>query len=482
MSFWDKDGEGSDNEEDEGEEVLGNSNDLIIFLIDGRAPMFEPNARGETHIQNCLSIALAVMKSKIIANGENASVGLAFFGTKDSPDGQVAGGDGNGDATSCNGVLTLLNLAPPSAIRIRQLQRLVDSPAELRKLVTPHPTACPLKQALWTCSQSFGAAAVRKKDMKRIWIFSNDDNPNQRSSVEQAATITVAQDCAQAGIDISLWHLDASADKPFDPELFYMKLLRGTAQASQTASQSVPAAAAGGPSNSASLQAAGEEDAADFAVENRIIGAGYEGFDPDMAGVRRREFRKRRLGSTLLSLTSIQPQSGSTVGTGAGAGAGAGAGGNSGFSHVGIMLYNSIQVAKKPQHVWLYHRTNEPVKLVSTYYDAATGETLPPERVATCLEVGGATSAATDGSHACPLVAFNAEEMKYIKQCGNAVGTGVGLQILFYMPQTSLSNTINLESSYFLFPDEKTVRGSSVLFEALLRDLAAKVPLLYYTI
>ena len=59
------------------------TNDRIIFLIDGRQAMTEKNTNGETHLQNSLTIALAVMKSKIIASGESSSIGLAFFGTKD---------------------------------------------------------------------------------------------------------------------------------------------------------------------------------------------------------------------------------------------------------------------------------------------------------------------------------------------------------------------------------------------------------------
>ena len=229
MSWWDKEsGEGSDDEGNDGADgEFSTVNDRIIFLIDGRAAMSEKNANGETHLQNSLTISLAVMKSKIIASGENASIGLAFFGTKDRD--ATAAGEANDGATSTNGVLTLFNLSPPSAQRIRQLQSLIDNPAELAHTVQPHPqtlanaTACPIKQALWTCSQSFGANDYRKSDMKRIWIFTNDDNPNSRSPIEQAATITVARDCAQAGIEISLWHMDGK-DHAFDPEKFYMQL------------------------------------------------------------------------------------------------------------------------------------------------------------------------------------------------------------------------------------------------------------------
>ena len=60
---------------------------------------------------------------------------------------------------------------------------------------------------------------------ERIWIFTNDDNPNKHSVVNQEKTIKVAQDCGETGIEISLFHLDNSKAS-FNPDLFYMKLLR----------------------------------------------------------------------------------------------------------------------------------------------------------------------------------------------------------------------------------------------------------------
>jgi hypothetical protein len=358
MSWWDKDaGEGSDDEDGEGGEGDFNTvNDRIIFLIDGRAAMAERNSNHESHLQNSLTIALAVMKSKIIASGESSSIGLAFFGTKDKD----TTGEGS-TITSSNGVLTLFSLASPSAQRIRQLQSLIDNPEELKELVEPHPQtlanahACPLKQALWTCSQAFGSNDYRKSDMKRIWIFTNDDNPNAQSPVEQSATLTVARDCSQAGIEISLWHIDPKG-RQFDPDLFYMRLLRATTVGSTASASADPTQATVSTLSQASAVIDAED--ADTAVQSRIIGAGREGFDPNMAGVRRKEHKKRRLGSVLFSLTCPS----SNAGTAAAA--------SGPTPHLAVAMYKSIQVAKKPNHTWLYARTNEPIKVVSTYYDS----------------------------------------------------------------------------------------------------------------
>jgi hypothetical protein len=93
---------------------------------------------------------------------------------------------------------------------------------------------------------------------------------------------------------------------------------------------------------------------------------------------------------------------------------------------------------------------------------------LTADKISTFLEVGAATESGQPGR-----VPLNADELKFIKTCGN--DPGVGLQLLYFMPRSKLTKDLNVESSYFLFPDDKSVKGSSALFEALLRDLVAKV-------
>ena len=49
---------------------------------------------------------------------------------------------------------------------------------------------------------------------------------------------------------------------------------------------------------------------AESVLEQRMLGAGYDGFDQMMASVRRRQYKKRRLQSALFSLTT-DPATGS---------------------------------------------------------------------------------------------------------------------------------------------------------------------------
>lgn len=80
MSSWKENSDDEDDDEDENENDYKTAEDRIIFLIDARSHMFEKNALGEIHFENCVKVALAVMKSKIVAS-DKSSIGIIFFGT-----------------------------------------------------------------------------------------------------------------------------------------------------------------------------------------------------------------------------------------------------------------------------------------------------------------------------------------------------------------------------------------------------------------
>lgn len=41
-----------------------------------------------------------------------------------------------------------------------------------------------------------------------------------------------------------------------------------------------------------------------------------------------------------------------------------------------LEVYKTVHAAGKPAHTWLYSKTNEPVKVVSKYFDSNTGAVL----------------------------------------------------------------------------------------------------------
>ena len=177
------------------------------------------------------------------------------------------------------------------------------------------PQYCPLNEAFWACSGAFSikSQSHKQNDFRRIWLFTNDDNPNGFDSDLQSKAVQAARDCAESRIELSLWHMN-KAKKNFLPDKFYTKLL-----------------------------AIGDDDAS--TIDLRMKGAGYDGFDTMMASVRRKEHKKRRMGSLMLTLGQGQGE------------------GSTATVEIALQMYKTINISKRPTHTWLYKRSHEPLKV-----------------------------------------------------------------------------------------------------------------------
>lgn len=128
--------------------------------------------------------------------------------------------------------------------------------------------------------------SFKPQDFKRVWIFTNDDNPNSKFPQEQLSTIQVAKDATETGIEISLWHLNKSLattlpngsvvqiPQPFNFDIFYNKI----------------------------LVVDDEEE-----LMYRTKSGGDEGFDTMMTQIRKKEFKKRRMTTLSASLCGTIP-------------------------------------------------------------------------------------------------------------------------------------------------------------------------------
>lgn len=76
--------------------------------------------------------------------------------------------------------------------------------------------------------ESFATKDLKKTDFKRLWLFTNDDNPNSHSIMEQKAIVTVARkrDCSQAGIELSRWHLHPKKERSLPSESLLLPVTR----------------------------------------------------------------------------------------------------------------------------------------------------------------------------------------------------------------------------------------------------------------
>jgi hypothetical protein len=57
---------------------------------------------------------------------------------------------------------------------------------------------------------------AKAEDYRRIWVFTNDDNPTQSDATERRNAIQKAKDCAEVGEEILLYCIPTVSGKSFD--------------------------------------------------------------------------------------------------------------------------------------------------------------------------------------------------------------------------------------------------------------------------
>jgi len=363
---------------------------------------------------------------------------------------------------------TLLSLEVPSAERIKKVQSLIDNIAEFHTCVGSQdeglvagakPPYTPLKEALWQCSNEFNKKgnSFGDQDFKRVWLFTNDDNPNCKYPAEQLQIIQVGKDLSETGVEVSLWFLNRPLNAP-------------------SASSAVPSTAMFVPFNIDifynKILVCDEED---LALRTREVAD--EGFEEMLSSVRRKQFRKRRMGSLTFYL-------GGDPATAAAAAAGSSGGGATALA---VHFYKTLSVTKKPYAATLHSLTNQPVVVRTQYLDGSTGEKLDETSstdIETYIDVQGTRvpfskaeiQTITRARAAGFAKADTVSEEAGVDISDQKTGAQEGgfLKLLYFTAQTSIPIDLNISTSYFLAPDEKGIRGSSLLFTTLLDDLHAK--------
>lgn len=458
MSSWrqkdddeeDEEGEGGEEEEEETSEEFKAAADRLIFLIDAREAMQKKNKHGEVIAIHCLSIALSVMKSKVISD-DKASVSVILFGQKND--------------SGTPGIYRLIPLEPPSASSIRDLQAMVSDPSKLEAKIStlePISTEITLKDALWACSSTFfnsSSSKTRKQDdFHRIWLFTNDDKPDSHVA-NQAETAN--RDLMENGVELSLWNISPtrSGGLNFDVNAFYRKLL---------------------------VVKHDDDDVEDEMDEeeilaSRVIGTRDEKFEIAIVN-RRKQAKKRILCVIPMAFGQVQPttteptsndtKAASTVNSGETTTdnnntSSSNAGDAEKISpHMYVQIYKLLSVSKMPLPTKLSRDKNEPVKSIRKKIDAVTGKTLSDAEIAKHLMIKGTNA----------RLPFSEDEMKALKKAGSEPHVP-GISILFFAPSAKIFERFgicNISTPLFVFPDEKGCKGSSALFGTLLHDLARK--------
>lgn len=410
-SSWTGD-EDEDQDESNLDDEFRSFDDNLIFLIDARLDMFRKHSNYDTtYMVNSLRVVHATMKAKIIATDRD-SIGVFLFGT---------GQKNSALDGSIENTYSLLPLDTPSADSIKTIQNFIQNPIELENLVGHQPdttNTCPLKTSLWACAQAFTVKSKKtasRSSYRRIWIFTNDDNPNAHDAAEQARIIQVAKDAYETGIEIALWCYNppGHTQRVFNCSLFYDRLLRTV------------------------------DDTSDADVLSRIQRAENDSFDHLLREIRRKEYSKRQMGSISLHLSSTL--------------------------HIAVKMYKLIAPAKKPLPVWLVANTLRRTSTTSRYLNSNTAAPVDTSEISTYVDVNGYKLEMTKSEM------DSAKENAWVGSGYSSVPTGEGfLKVLHFIDESVFGGSFVQDYPVFIHPDESRVKGSATLFTALLQDMVAK--------
>ena len=135
---------------------------------------------------------------------------------------------------------------------------------------------------------------------------------------------------------------------------------------------------------------------------------------------------------------------------------------------IALHYYKTLNITKKPYATSLYALSNQPVQIKSKYIDGTTGETLDESKdIENYVDVQGTR------------VPFTKEQLAGIVKT-KAFGTEAAapdlgfIKLLYFTSNTSLHPEINFSTPYYIFPDDKSIKGSGLLYTAVLDEMHAK--------
>jgi len=285
---------------------------------------------------------------------------------------------------------------------------------------------CPLRTALHEASKAYMEAKCVKKqaatsknpgDSKSLWIFTNEDSPCKENENEKKQVVIVAKDAADNGLQINVWPLPLlNASSPFDRSKFYNDITTKDVY-------SVPSA----------MENTEEFSQGDIDLDELL-------HDID------RSWTKVRKASTMaLYLPGWESRP----------------------ANPGIMidLIRPFQIKRKPVAVIVNQETNKRTTKITNLL-VKDGDTMGDEikdksRLRHYSEFGGARAP------------FTHAEVDLLKQKANANEDVHCLILNGFKPMSTLPWK-SFENTYFTYPNEEKVHGSSAAYTALCEAMLRK--------
>ncbi|KAJ3110639.1 X-ray repair cross-complementing protein 6 [Phlyctochytrium bullatum] len=302
-------------EEDEQQDAFAKGRDCVIYLVDASPSMHIPQESGRSFFQKTIKTAVSLLMAKIISS-ETDMLGIVFYGTRRAK-----------NSHNFENIYVYQELEPPYAKRIADLEALEADAMTFRKEVGAEEVYS-FHEALWLCSSIF-AKSAKKNDYKRVFIFTNNDNPNGDRPELQRAAATRANDLVDIGANLHLFCTNP-AGRRFDVNTFFkdnvIKLV--------------------------------DDDETNFTVAEST-----SKMDELLTQVRQKEFKKR----TAFRVPLILGED----------------------FEIGVAGYNLVMALAPASSTWLLGATNEEVKTVTTYECLTSAQPLGPNEMDMMYPYGG---------------------------------------------------------------------------------------------
>lgn len=346
--------------------------DDVIFLIDCNPSMLEKGSEGEAPYFMVIKAALSFYKDKILA-AESDHLAVVLLNTQQAD-----------NHMNLDGLNVLVELSPPDAPKIKALQDIVHHSTYR----FGHSQAL-LHDALWLChdllSQNKGAAS------RRIFLFTNDDQPNQNRPAEMRRAMQRARDLSEQDILLELFPFNKRGQQ-FDVKAFYAEVI-----------------------------AIDEDEQAQPMV-------GSDKLDDLITVMHKRKYKKRTLGRIPFSLSP--------------------------GTSISVGYYCMVKESHKPTPVKLHAQDNKRLKTVTTYVCQETGKQLWEHEIGYHYQFGG------------KKIVFTKEEAKTMKDFDTP-----GMKLMGFKSKEKLKHYMNIKPSYFIYPDETKIKGSSQVCHSLLQAM-----------
>ena len=181
--------------------------DAILFVVDCQTSMFFEDSDEPSPFYKALKCISNVFKNKIISSPDDL-LGILFFHCQKMQ-----------NSTNFPHIYLFHPLEQPDAPIMQKLEQLIRHELKINDIIgDPSDVEIPTGNVFWTCGSILTQGL--KNSIKRVFFFTNQDNPHANNPTLKRAAKTRARDLDDLGIEFTLFPLDAP-NKKFDMFHFY---------------------------------------------------------------------------------------------------------------------------------------------------------------------------------------------------------------------------------------------------------------------